>query len=120
MSSAKYLRFQATAKRLIKENGQPLVIYREETQAGTDPATLEPIPGTPRVEIPGDGVKLNYKLREIDGDNILKSDCKLLWNGSKPERDMLVDIDGETWSIVDIDPIQPAGVEVMFTLQLRR
>lgn len=120
MSSAKYLRYQATAKRLIKENGQSLTIYREETQGGVDPGTLEPTPGTPRVEIPGDGVKLNYKLREVDNENILRGDCKLLWNGSRPERDMLVDIDGETWSIVDVDPLQPAGVEVMFTLQLRR
>ncbi len=120
MSRATYLRAQATAKRLIEQYGQPLVVRSEDVSGGYD-SNGDPLPPQPSVEISGSGVKLDYTISEKESSAIQAGDAKLLFSTTgSPQVGMLVEIDGEDWRIIQPNPLQPAGVIVMYSMQVRR
>lgn len=112
---------KALASRLIIEKGQPVTFIKKGSTGGFDASgdqvAAEP---EPDIEISGNGVKLSYKIAEIDEEVILTGDAKLLYSGEAPKIGMSAVIDGETWGIKHVKPLQPAGLVIMYTLQLRK
>lgn len=113
-----YTKLAATALKLIKANGRAVTFYTPSTTGGYD-VNGDPIAGTARVEKLGHGVKLNYKMQEYNA-SILKGDCYLLYSGEKPNIQMQIDLDGDTWQAVNVDPLEPDGTTLLYTVQLRR
>ncbi len=75
---------------------------------------------TPDVEVEGLGCTLNYKFNEIDGTVIKTGDAKMLYQGEAPAIDMTVTLEGAKWRVVALNPLNPAGILVMYSLQLRK
>lgn len=120
MSQSTYIRARGTAKKLIRQFGQPLTLRTEDVSGGYD-ENGDPVVPSPSSEVSGNGVKLNYTLSEMDNSSIKSGDAKLLFSTEgKPEIGMLVDIDGETWRVVKPNPLQPAGITILYSMQVRR
>lgn len=67
-------------------------------------------------------VRTNFQISEIDGDNIKAGDVKALvavgtW---EPQVGDQVTIDGEVFFVMDYWPLSPGGVDVLYTVQLRK
>ncbi|CAN7169467.1 hypothetical protein LJR202_000282 [Brevundimonas sp. LjRoot202] len=121
MSTFDYSRPLATANRLIEKFGQLGAIRREG--APTGPA-YDPTPGAP-VDHPARFAVMSYGSNEIDGSRILTTDKKvLLAPGSlavePTTSDLLVEADGSTLTIIDVDPLKPAETTLLWTVQARR
>jgi len=113
-----YTKLAATALKLIKNAGRPVTFYTTGTTGGYD-VNGDPIADSPGVTKGGYGVKLGYKTREYN-EFILRGDSYLIYSGEKPEIQMLIDLDGTTWQVVNVDPLEPAGTNLLYKVQLRR
>lgn len=117
-----YARIKAdVADKLIKKFGAPVTLTKAGNTGGYD-ENGNVIPSTPNVTVTGDGVKLDYEQDEIDGTNIVAGDCYLLLGSASgvPLVGMTVPIGGVTWRVMKCSPLDPAGIVVMYTLQLRQ
>lgn len=127
-------RFLATAGRLLAPKskggkGQVVTLHQPATDGVFDPATDTTTPGTDEADHEGSGVEENYSAFSVAGGVVAAGDVKFLLSAlkvdgtlmPKPEadRDTLIRADGE-WAIKKVDPLMPAGMAIMFTLQLRR
>ena len=122
MASKKdYSRPKATADRLIKKFGQAVTLTLAGNAGGYDDYG-NPVTPTPPVNITGDGVKLDFEQDEIDGTAIVASDAKLLLGSPSgtPVIGMTLPLGGLTWRVQNLWPLEPGGVNVMYTLQLRQ
>ena len=63
-----------------------------------------------------------YSAKEIDGTLIQRGDCKLMLPGVAPAPLVgdTINLGGIIWNVVNVTTDQPAGVPVLFTLQVRR
>lgn len=115
-----YTRNKATADRLIDKFGQALTLTKTTGGGGFDANGDPVVPSS--TTITGNGVKLDFKQDEIDGTNIVAGDAKLLLGSASgaPEDGMTVPIGGLTWRVMINKPLDPAGVDVIYTLQLRQ
>jgi len=107
------------AEELIGDLGQPVTLVKAGQQAGYDEYG-NVIGATPDTTVSGLGCALDYSVGEIDGTVIQNGDAKLLYKGETPEIDMTVTLDGVKWRIVSLNPINPAGILVMYSMQLRK
>ncbi|WP_299726839.1 hypothetical protein [uncultured Endozoicomonas sp.] len=108
-----------TVIKLLKKFGQSVVLLRE-TSGGFDPVEGKPIPGTTE-ELTFNGLLTSYKSSLIDGSTIVQGDKLLLLDTShKPQKgDKVRSVDGD-WQIVSIDEVNPAGVPLVYQVQVRR
>lgn len=113
-----YVKSAATALKLIKANGRAVTFYTTGTTGGYD-INGDPIADSPGIQKAGYGVKLNYKTQEYN-NFILRGDCYLLYSGEEPAIQMQIDLDGNTWQAVNIDPLEPDGTNLLYKVQLRR
>lgn len=115
-----YTALEATATRLLRDNGQAIT-FTYETGEVIDPATG--VVTTPASEstVDGFGVATNYKNAEIDGQSVLASDLKLLASNvaTEPKPNWKVGVNGETWRVMQVMPVNPAGTNVMYICQIR-
>lgn len=96
--------------------------------AGYNPLTDEAESGGDAVQI-GSGIQKGYDARSIDGTLIQRGDKQFLLsplqtNGQPigeivPDRDVLTKADGQ-WMIRAVETVAPAGMAVLYKLQLRR
>jgi hypothetical protein len=116
-----YTRNKATADRLIKKFGQAVSLTIAGNAGGYDSSGNVVAPSPP-VTVTGDGVKLDYERDEIDGTAIVQGDAKLLLGSASgaPVIGMETTINGDKWRVMAVDTLDPAGVNVMYTLQLRK
>lgn len=112
---------RATADRLIAKYGQTVKLRRVVNSGVVSEPTQTPTDHTTRAAI------LNIAARFIDGENVLRGDMRgivsmgpLNTAGVIPTvSDRLVAADGTVYRIIEARPIAPAGVAVIYILQLR-
>ena len=113
-----YLSLAATAQRLIDKYGQTVTFTR--TNAGT----VNPITGigTPAVDttFSGNGIILNYSKALVDGINILSGDNRVLLSGkTEPKNDDIIVAANGGFKVISVKPLTPAGIVVMYEIQVR-
>lgn len=114
-----YSDMQATASSLLTTYGQNLTFTRE-TPGVFDPETGTV--GTPtETSYTGYGVVLNIKNMEIDGERILQGDRMItLQNVSTvPKINDTVPIGSDTYTVLEVKPMNPAGTNLVYKLQIR-
>lgn len=117
----------ALARRLIKKKGA-VVTLRGFSRA-PDPSDDEPwnpSPNDPQ-DAEVDAVFLDFEQKYIDGSVILFGDQQVYMpafdtsgDPLTPEAEGVVIRGGETWKIIAVKPLNPAGDPVMYTLQVRQ
>lgn len=118
--TAFYADMQATAQELLTDFGQPVTLIEEGRPAGGFDASGNPQGAVASIASVGVGAALDYRLNEIDGTVIQSGDCKLLYKGDLPLIGMSVTLSGSKWRVIDVMPLQPGGIVVMYELQLRK
>lgn len=68
------------------------------------------------------GVFLKYNSQEIDGENILIDDAKLIIEtvATEPDIGWTATVNSVEYQVVGVSPLEPAGTNVIYTLQLRK
>jgi len=126
------VRARAQAGRMlgpIAARGKGQVVTITTPGAGTfDPATDTTSGGSPTAQTCS-GVESYYTAHSIDGTLIKSGDKKFLLSPFNadgapitkpvPDRDILTLADGSVWAIKRCDPLAPAGMSVLYELQLR-
>lgn len=123
-----YARLANTAKRLIERFGNKEKIVGFVDVPNPDqpnrPGTRTP------VEQFANSVFLNYESKMVDGTAIRSGDMKVL--SSPLEATLPLNLTGtitrtdlqtlavETWSIVEIKELNPGGIKLLYTLQVRK
>lgn len=120
MAKLNYEKFRALAEKLINKYGQSGTVY-SVGKTGKD--MFGNAIQTNQTSM--DGIVtplLNYSKIEVDGVNVLSSDCYVFFHSSdEPVINMLHDQNGETYRIVSIDSLTSVdGVNVYRKLQLRK
>lgn len=115
-----YTALQSTATRLLRDNGQSITFTYEIGQV-INPSTGTVTTPASEETVSGFGVAINYKNAEINGETVLSSDLKLLASNiaTAPEVNWEVTVDSKTWRVMQVMPINPAGTNVMYILQIR-
>jgi hypothetical protein len=122
--SIDYASLQKTAANLLKNAGMPIVILRPDGTAGV----YDPVTGTyaatgsdTSYTVSGVVVGVTVGYAMANAGNIEARD-RLVYvsaGGVVPVPTDRVRIDGAAWGIVKIDTIAPAGIPVLYTLQVR-
>jgi len=110
------------ATRAIINAGTTLTIKRE-TAGTTDPITGLTTGGTV-VSHSAIGVKLRYKNTDIDGTLVRSGDLRILLSVAgltvTPESTDTITVSGVDWKIIDVKPLEPAEIVVLYELQIRK
>jgi hypothetical protein len=107
----------ATATALLKDKGQTMTLI-SKSAAAYDPATATS--AETEVSTSVTGVSLNYPDKEVDGANIMRGDKKVLLSAAvEPKVQDVLIIGGERNKVLDCKALRPAGVSVIYTLQVR-
>lgn len=119
MAGFDYAKAGATALRLLDRFGAPLAIRRQGPSTG-DP--WAPIPGA-TTDHPGTGCVIDYTAFERAGTQIEAGERKALVAAkglavTPSVADRLV-WQGEALEIVEVKPLAPAGVAVIFEIRVR-
>ncbi len=117
MSTFDYIKATATASRLIKRFGQSITLRQ---QAGSGTAWAPVLTDTDHVAI---AAVTEYSNRDMDGTLIKMGDRRVYLSTEgltvvPTTQDKLV-VGGEVMTIVNIRPLNPAGVTVMYEVQAR-
>ncbi|GAB2472141.1 hypothetical protein GCM10027082_24570 [Comamonas humi] len=114
-----YDEIAAGALESIQEAGQAVTLHRPGPPGPFVPGQ----PVTPTViDYPGVGALFGYKQNAIDGTNILHGDQRLLLAPqitTEPKTGDTVTVSAKTFNVVRVEVVSPAGVPVLYKLQLR-
>ena len=115
-----YSALQTTSERLLRENGQAIT-FSYTTGAVINPATGEVTDAGTTATVTGYGIATNYQNTEIDGESVLAGDLRLIANNvaTEPEPDWTVSVNSKTWRVMNVQPVNPAGTNVIYICQLR-
>lgn len=110
-----YAKMQATASRLLANFGAPITVQivtgvAVDVEAGAKVKTY--------TNATGSGVMLNYRNSEVNGDLVHTSDKKLIIENLSVEP--VVDSKVGDYRVMNVMPLNPAGTNLMYTLQLRK
>lgn len=121
MATFDYAGLKATVDELLAEFGQDCILRRTGAPVVVDPVEGTVTGGAPQ-DFPVVGVVTDYEDKMIDGEVILRGDRIVYVQATeRPQRgDTFVEADGTTWAVMDFDSVDPAGIPVVFSLQLRR
>lgn len=112
-----YPRLRATAERLIRLRGKSVTIVRPGTVTG--PAH-NPTVGPP-VEIPAKFVETGYSMTDRNATLILTGDkLGLVEPTVAVALEDTIEIDGETYQLVDVQPLDPGGLRMLTEIVARR
>lgn len=119
MSKFDYDAMQATASRLLDKFGSQTTV-RVVTGKTYNPATGSN--DKTYTNATGNGVTVNFRNSEIDGDLVRSSDIKLIIENltTEPVVDSEVTVRGGVYRVMDVMPLNPAGTNLIYTLQLRK
>jgi hypothetical protein len=111
-----------TAYELLEELGQDVILNYKNT--GTyNPSTNTQV-SIPPSSLTIKGAVLNYKAYQIDGQIIKKNDLRLILESKhiaiEPSLRDTISISSESFSIMNIVKLNPAGVIVYYDIQLRK
>jgi len=114
-----YSGLQTVAANLLASKGQ-LLTFNRDTETAFSPGEGEGQynPST----YTGNGVALNYNKGEIDGTIVLKGDIKLILEATTtaPINGDRVTIDSIIYRVMSVKPTSPAGIVVIYEIQLRK
>ena len=118
--SAFYTEMADVAVELIEEFGAPVKLNRV-TDESYDPVTGEVAPGSDDSK-QTKGILVDFPLKLIDGTRILATDKRLIIDGTvEPLMTDEPEMFGEKFgSIVHIDKKNPAGVPLVYFIQVRK
>lgn len=113
-----YARVRATAEKQIYHFGQGATLRRIVPGSG-------PNPGAPTVtDYPCQIVVTNYSQYNVDGTLVKAGDRKVLMSTKglsvEPQVNDRLIVGIHTYTLVNVDPLSPGGVNVLFTVQARR
>ena len=111
-----YASTKGTADRLINSFGASLAFSRE-TGETFDPSTGQTTGTTETFN--RDVVWTEYRNQEIDGTTVQRGDARLLVAGEVEIGDKVTKNNTE-WRILDVSPLQPADLAVIYIAQARR
>ena len=107
------------AQGLLKEFGTFIVLIRDVPDIH-DPRTGEVIV-TPDERLVTTGISRLYRKTMIDNTLIKQGDKELiLVPDIEPSQNDRIEIDGDEWQIVGIDPVKPADIVLLYFVQIRR
>jgi len=112
-----YQSAQETATRLLAEYGQSASLIsitdgEYDVETGTKPQI--------ETAIPVNVVKQNYQNREVDGSLIKRGDVRLLMEaGQEPKTGDVVAFYNKRWTVIHVDPVDPAGTVILYRVQVR-
>ncbi len=117
------------ADELITDFGKALTLREEDDAAVFDGATgFITSAGTP-TDHAVTGIITRFKLGDIDGTMVLRTDFKVLLSAVSPVTGLpitpptvnMILIDGaDQYTIIDVVPLRPGGVDVIYTMQVRQ
>lgn len=117
MSAFDYVNSASTAKRLLARFGAAAVLKR------TGAAAYDPTTGTmqPTVtSLPTIAAVFAYKQQYINGTLILQGDQQAFCTPDvEPKQGDVMAWQGKDYTVVNVKPLAPAGVPVLFEAQLR-
>ena len=115
-----YSNLTATAAKLLLKFGQSITLTFE-TGGTIDPATG--IVTTPKTitSVTGNGAVSKFSRMEIDGTVVKSSDVKLILESvsTPPTPDWRATIQSVEYRVMNVSPISPSGIDVIYILQLR-
>lgn len=111
-----YASTKGTADRLINSFGASLAFSRE-TGETFDPSTGQTTGTTETFN--RDVVWTEYRNQEIDGTTVQRGDARLLVAGEVEIGDKVTKNNTE-WRILDVSPLQPADLAVIYIAQARQ
>lgn len=103
---------------MIAEFGRSVTIKRDN-KGVFDPLTSTFI-GASNTETIVRAVVTGYRIHEIDGEIIKRGDKKVLFDSSADIRKGDLLIDGDTFTILDIEEINPGDTKLLFKAQARK
>lgn len=112
-----YVRARATATRLIERNGKPAQLVRQERSGPPHAPVLTP------VEHPCTVADIGYSITNRNGTHILAGDKVGLMSPAvavEPQMSDILRIDGADYRFVDLQPLDPGGLVVLFEYVARR
>ena len=124
--TAFYTEMQELAQELLEGFGAPVTLTKEGSAGGGYDADGNVQAPVASVSVTGVGARLNYTgetkqaFVEATGTVIMTGDCRLLYKGGAPEIGMTVTLSGIKWRVVAFMPLDPAGIVVMYEIQLRK
>lgn len=110
----------ATAAKLLLKFGQSITLTFE-TGGTIDPATGVVTTAKTVTTVTGNGAPIKFKNREVDGTVVKSSDVKLILESVSPPptQDWRATIKGVEYRVMEVDPVSPGGIDVIYILQLR-
>lgn len=121
MATFDYEGLRADVDALLAEFGQDCVLRRQGAPVVVDPVEGTVTGGAPE-EFEVTGVVTDYEDKLVDGETIKRGDRLVYVQALERPRigDTFVEQDGTEWAVVDFDAVDPAGVAVVYSMQLRR
>lgn len=115
-----YVALRAEVDPILAEFGRACELRRGAASA-VDPVSGTVTPGTPQV-FHVVGVVVDYNDKLVDGETIKRGDRLVYVQAVERPKigDTFVEANGTQWSVVDFDAVDPAGIAVLFSLQVRR
>lgn len=117
MVASLYTRLEATARRLIQQYGKPAALARD-VRTGQD---YNPTVTTQTIAI--QIVEIDYSLTNRDASLVQVGDKLGLISTAASSAPLLSDrivIDGITYSLVDLQPLNPGGLVLLYEFHARR
>ena len=114
-----YSNLKNVASRLLIDKGQD-VTFTQETTTGIDPAAGTKTKTTSTFT--GYGAAFDYKRMEIDGELIQKGDIRFLMEATTtiPVPGNTTVIDSIIYRVMSVKLTSPAGIAVIYEVQLRK
>lgn len=111
-----------TALNLLGSFGQDVTLV--QVTAGTFAPSTNTFSGASTTNTTVKGARLNYHKSQVDGEVIKQGDVRLFIDAvnvaTAPTVEDKIKFGSDEWSIQDVTPLQPAGVPVIYDLQLRQ
>jgi len=119
MSQELYEELAAEAASLLAEFGQAVPV-RRQSGGGSDPVTGERNSPTTQTFAPK-GILAPYPSEMIDGTQIMYGDRLLILEHGVVELKLTdqLDVTGKRWTIQEVIEVNPAGVGLVYRVQLR-
>lgn len=111
----------ATAQKLLTQFGQPVAL-RRYTGGVLDPIT-DTVSGATQVDEQTTGIisAIDKRRDEVLGASAMAGDMLFTLTAEvEPLQDHLIVADGQEWSIVRIIPVAPAGIPLIYKIQVRK
>lgn len=113
-----YANLQATAERLIERFGKPATLIQYAAGDGGDPWD----PGGTVTESTITLVETSYSMTNRD-DSLIQQGDKIWFvstAGESPAKPDEIRLDGQTYQLIDVQPLNPGGTDLMFEIHARR